>query len=362
MQQEGSLNALIGDVAGTDTAAALLGAALPHLPVTALELVDLTGPEPRVSSRAGRPTGVSESYPLQGVPEQLHVWFSGPDAVVTVPSGVLAALSLCRRRQRAEASLLEERRRHDAAEQALRASVEDVVALDVRLQEARLRRRHALELNDHIVQALAACALAMEDGRDAAAGIYLQRTLDTAKRMMTDLLDGADELDQHDLLREDPLVIAPEIVLDEPDRPARPMPPNHDGRTDRVTVLLVDDSDEIRFLLRANLESDGRFEVVGEAANGREAIDAATVLQPDAVILDASMPVMTGIDALPRLREVAPGSALIVLSAFREKRLAEEATRAGAVAYLEKGTAMADLVRVVLEHTTPPSTPPDADD
>lgn len=349
MLEDRTLADLLTAVLDAPDVDALLEGALPVLHgVMALELVEPEEHEAVVRGRAGRPNGVATAQALPGVPERLTVWSTDPDGPGAVPDPVLAVLAMVRRRQRAEQALTEERLRHHDAEEALRHSVEEVVALDVRLQEVRLRRRHALELNDHIVQALAACVLAMEDGREAAAGIYIQRTLDTAKRMMADMLAGADEMDDHHLLRDTPLVIDPDLTLQRP--PPAPLDPD----VDHVTVLLVDDSDEIRFLLRANLESDGRFVVVGEAANGREAIDAAGVLQPDAVILDASMPVMTGIDALPHLREVAPDAALIVLSAYSEGRLAELAAEAGAVAYLEKGTAMADLVRVVLEHTGPP--------
>lgn len=79
-------------------------------------------------------------------------------------------------------------------------------------------------------------------------------------------------------------------------------------------VLIVDDIKEIRKLLREFLE-DAAFVVCGEAANGQAAIEQATDLRPDLIILDASMPVMTGIQAAPRLRRLLPGTAIVLFTA-----------------------------------------------
>jgi two-component system chemotaxis response regulator CheY len=73
-----------------------------------------------------------------------------------------------------------------------------------------------------------------------------------------------------------------------------------------VRVVLVDDRARVRRLLRESIEDDGRFQVVGEAENGREAIETAKRLQPDAVILDQEMPEMTGTEALPQLVRIVP--------------------------------------------------------
>ena len=100
------------------------------------------------------------------------------------------------------------------------------------------------------------------------------------------------------------------------------------------TVLLVDDNDEVREVLWMWAERLG-FEVVGEARNGREAIDSAARLHPDVIILDQEMPEMTGIEALPRLRRRVPDS-LIVFYCSGDPKLQEEAMRLGAVAYLTK--------------------------
>ena len=85
----------------------------------------------------------------------------------------------------------------------------------------------------------------------------------------------------------------------------------------RWRVLVVDDSAQIRDLVRHNLEADGRFDVVGEAEDGERAIRMAAELQPDAVILDVAMPLMNGLEALPLIRRaVRPDIVAVLLSAL----------------------------------------------
>ena len=108
-------------------------------------------------------------------------------------------------------------------------------------------------------------------------------------------------------------------------------------------VLLVDDVRDLRTLLRMALEGEGSFEVVAEAENGLEAIEQAALHQPDLVVLDLSMPVLDGLEALPRILQSAPGARVVVLSGFDGSRMRAPALAAGAVAYVEKG----DIVKVV---------------
>lgn len=89
-----------------------------------------------------------------------------------------------------------------------------------------------------------------------------------------------------------------------------------------VRVLIVDDTTEIRALLRLTLETDDRFEVVGEATNGAEAIEAASRLQPDVIVLDRHMPVLDGVEALPGIRRGCPDAAILLFTAH-----ADDATR-----------------------------------
>src|SRR3954451_11967447 len=105
----------------------------------------------------------------------------------------------------------------------------------------------------------------------------------------------------------------------------------------RTKVILVDDEPDIVYLARTLFEHDGRFEVVGEAKNGEEAVQLARELQPNAVLLDILMPGMDGWEALPLIRRVAPKAAVVVVSALgRRQDVAERATALGAAAYVEK--------------------------
>lgn len=113
-------------------------------------------------------------------------------------------------------------------------------------------------------------------------------------------------------------------------------------------VVVCDDHNDIREMLMAMLELDG-YEVVGQAADGDDAIDVVADLQPDLVILDLHMPRMNGLDALPQILERAPAATVVVLSAFVADDVADEVLRRGAVTYVEKGgiralrQALADL-------------------
>jgi DNA-binding NarL/FixJ family response regulator len=106
-------------------------------------------------------------------------------------------------------------------------------------------------------------------------------------------------------------------------------------------VLIADDVDDLRMLLRLSLERSGRFDVVAEACDGVEAIEQARQHQPDIVVLDLSMPNLDGLEALPQILAVAPGARVLVLSGFEARRMAPAALAAGAVAYVEKGDILA---------------------
>lgn len=90
--------------------------------------------------------------------------------------------------------------------------------------------------------------------------------------------------------------------------------PAEDFSNDGLSILLVDDSASVRSLIRLGLELDDRFTDISEATNGQEAIDAVAADPPDVILLDQSMPVMTGLEALPTLRESAPDARIVVFS------------------------------------------------
>lgn len=117
--------------------------------------------------------------------------------------------------------------------------------------------------------------------------------------------------------------------------------------TEPLRVLLVDDTEDVRLLWRVALGSDPRFEVIGEAANGKEALDAVEGDCPDAVLLDHMMPVMDGLTALPLLRERCPGVSVVVVSAASDD-VRDEALSLGAVSVLSKTTPVEAIKEAVV--------------
>ena len=111
-----------------------------------------------------------------------------------------------------------------------------------------------------------------------------------------------------------------------------------------IRTVIVDDVEEIRALVHLQLRRDGRFTVVGEAANGSEAVKIIGLRQPGIVVLDLHMPVMDGLEALPLIRHVAPATKIVVLSAFPDPYTLLDVLAQGADTCLDKATAMHDLV------------------
>jgi two-component system nitrate/nitrite response regulator NarL len=111
------------------------------------------------------------------------------------------------------------------------------------------------------------------------------------------------------------------------------LPIRHETMSERV--LIVDDHPLTQEALASLLTQHG-FEVIGQAASGEEAIRQAAKAQPDLILLDLSMPGMSGLEALPELRRVAPGSEVIVLTASGTEENLLSAIRGGASGYLLK--------------------------
>jgi DNA-binding NarL/FixJ family response regulator len=97
-----------------------------------------------------------------------------------------------------------------------------------------------------------------------------------------------------------------------------------------VRVLLVDDEPDIRMMLRLHLARDPRFEIVGEASDGQEALEQCEELRPDLVVLDVKMPRLDGVAALPLLRVQCPAAKIILFTAFAETVDAETVRSYGA--------------------------------
>ena len=116
-----------------------------------------------------------------------------------------------------------------------------------------------------------------------------------------------------------------------------------------LRVVLADDTKEYRDLLRIILEQDGRFQIVGQAANGEEAVELTRAERPDAIVLDLAMPVMDGLQAIPLLLECSPETVIVVLSGFARGQLDGEALARGASAYIEKGEAFTRIAETLLQ-------------
>jgi DNA-binding NarL/FixJ family response regulator len=110
-----------------------------------------------------------------------------------------------------------------------------------------------------------------------------------------------------------------------------------------ISVYLVDDVPELRELIRLGMEEDPGFQIVGEAGDGRSALEGIAETHPAAVLLDLSMPDMDGLEAIPEIRKGDPDVAIIVLSGFSADRMGGPALERGADGYVEKGTPIQEL-------------------
>jgi DNA-binding NarL/FixJ family response regulator len=114
-----------------------------------------------------------------------------------------------------------------------------------------------------------------------------------------------------------------------------------------IRVLVVDDHGVVREGLRTFLLLQEGIEVVGEAADGREAVEAARTLDPDVVLMDLVMPVLDGVEAMRRIHERRPGTRVVVLTSFTDDDKLLAAVRAGAAGYLLKTAAPQEVVRAI---------------
>ena len=114
-------------------------------------------------------------------------------------------------------------------------------------------------------------------------------------------------------------------------------------------VLICDDNDAMRALLSVIVSTSLGMRVVGEAADGNQAIAEATRLQPNVILLDLAMPNCNGLEALPELRRVAPDAQIVVFSGFASATVAEQVIALGAASYLEKGAHPDTIVATIEE-------------
>lgn len=115
----------------------------------------------------------------------------------------------------------------------------------------------------------------------------------------------------------------------------------------KIRILIVDDHAMLREGMRTLLSREKDFEVVGEAANGEEAVRLAGELKPDIVIMDIMMPVMNGAEATRQIRQANPAVSVLVLSAFSDIRSIVDILEAGACGYLLKSSAGEELIKAI---------------
>ena len=117
----------------------------------------------------------------------------------------------------------------------------------------------------------------------------------------------------------------------------------------KFRVVIVDDTEDVRLLLSMTVNVDGRFEMVGTAADGRAAIDLCRAVQPDGVLLDVMMPVLDGLAALPELRSACPDARIVMLSANDHPEIVARAKSGGADAFVTKGAALELALEALLD-------------
>jgi DNA-binding NarL/FixJ family response regulator len=124
---------------------------------------------------------------------------------------------------------------------------------------------------------------------------------------------------------------------------------NEKNIAQRIKVLLADDHTVVREGLRALLMAEPDMEIVGEAENGRQAIQLTKQHLPDVVVMDIAMPVLNGIESTRQITRGAPGCKVLILSSYSDDEYVRQVTEAGAVGYLVKQTAASELLKAIRE-------------
>jgi DNA-binding NarL/FixJ family response regulator len=116
-----------------------------------------------------------------------------------------------------------------------------------------------------------------------------------------------------------------------------------------ITILLADDHNIVRQGLCALLNADGHFVIVGQARNGREAVELARTTRPDVILMDIAMPLLNGLEATRQILAANAAARIIVLSAYSDDAYIERLISVGAVGFLEKQTSADILAKAIRE-------------
>lgn len=117
--------------------------------------------------------------------------------------------------------------------------------------------------------------------------------------------------------------------------------------SDRLRVMICDDHEMVREGLRTLLSDVENLEIVGEAANGKQAVTMAKELRPDVLLMDAKMPEMDGVAATKVIRQECPGTHILILTTFLDEKQVREAVHAGAAGYILKEIQKSDLIKAI---------------
>jgi DNA-binding NarL/FixJ family response regulator len=116
-----------------------------------------------------------------------------------------------------------------------------------------------------------------------------------------------------------------------------------------IPVLLVEDHTVVREGLKALLNAESDIKVIGEAENGRKAVELARRLQPAVILMDVAMPQLNGLEAARQILKVMPGAKIVLLSAHSDDAYVEQAASLGVVGYLIKQISLESLAKVIRE-------------
>lgn len=115
----------------------------------------------------------------------------------------------------------------------------------------------------------------------------------------------------------------------------------------KITILLVDDHEVVRQGLRAYLDTQPDFRVIGESSSGEEAVEAAMEYLPDVMLMDLVMSGMGGVEATRKIKDITPRTQIVVLTSYHQDEFIFPALQAGAISYVLKDVMMDDLADAI---------------